>query len=634
MYKITVPAIISYPHFDRDGILAELRRSGARRIALAVDREVGHAFSSEQNLQKLKELIAFFKENGFESLVWLGETFGHNGDEERGESPYQNIHSFTKGRTKPFCPLDEKFQRDFCLWVQKIARCGAEVILLDDDYRTDVRGDNALGCCCPLHMAKLEQKLGEKVDVKTYWQKMLSGGKNRYRDAWIEVQRESLLTFSHKLRSALDKVDPSIRLGYCGCIGWDTTGCDMESVARALAGNTKPFVRLSGAPYWPRPLAESIELERVQLSWLKGKGMELITEGDTYPRPRFVTSAAKLECFDMALRADGGSDGILKYMFDYVSSPRYETGYVDAHVKNKGLYQEIESLFAHKQAVGLRLYNYPRLFPEKVMEPTHTAMAEALAESYYGSIKLGALCSLPVCYEGERVGVIAGENARQIPLEELRGGLLDLPAARILTERGIDVGVEGICPLGLPPQAGFTDLPIEYFPAEEEYVRLELRVEMAEIQKRAGAEILSYYEIAGKRYEAVFAYENANGQRFVILPFDLRAAAKRPGWLTSYARRRQLIAALEWLGTPLAAYVEGNFPYHYTIVKEDEKELAVGIWNFFEDGMEDVSILINEPFDATQVTFVNCEGYAKGQRVYLKSKIYPYEFAGIKVNKK
>ena len=36
MYKITVPAIISYPHFDRDGILAELRRSWPTAVWRAI----------------------------------------------------------------------------------------------------------------------------------------------------------------------------------------------------------------------------------------------------------------------------------------------------------------------------------------------------------------------------------------------------------------------------------------------------------------------------------------------------------------------------------------------------------------------------------------------------------------------
>jgi len=173
MYKITVPTIISYAHFDEEGIIAELHRSGAHRAALAIYRELSHAFSSPETLSRLRHLILRLKAEGMETLVWLGETFGHHGTKETEESPYQNIHSFTKGRTKPFCPLDENFQRDFCNWVRQIAECGADMILLDDDYRTDVRGDNALGCCCPLHLKEMEKLLGEPVKADTLWQKML-----------------------------------------------------------------------------------------------------------------------------------------------------------------------------------------------------------------------------------------------------------------------------------------------------------------------------------------------------------------------------------------------------------------------------------------------------------------------------
>ena len=98
-----------------------------------------------------------------------------------------------------------------------------------------------------------------------------------------------------------------------------------------------------------RPLtAEGIADSKIVLETLKDKGIELISEGDTWPRPRFVTSAARLECFDMALRADGNIDGILKYMECYVSSAAYETGFVDAHIAHEGLYQQIEQHFSGK----------------------------------------------------------------------------------------------------------------------------------------------------------------------------------------------------------------------------------------------------------------------------------------------
>ena len=46
MYKITVPTIVTNGHFNKEKTLSELKRAGAHRIALAIDREIEHKFSS------------------------------------------------------------------------------------------------------------------------------------------------------------------------------------------------------------------------------------------------------------------------------------------------------------------------------------------------------------------------------------------------------------------------------------------------------------------------------------------------------------------------------------------------------------------------------------------------------------
>jgi len=632
MYKVTVPALI-YPHFDKEGVLAELRRAKVDRVALTLEREIEHTFSSPEILATLKELIVAYKQAGIEVMIWLGETMGHDSSAETEESPYQNLCDFDSGRSKAFCPLDEKFQRDFADWIRKVGSLGVDMILLDDDYRTDAIPDVTMGCCCPLHMQKIEQVLGETISPEALREKMLTGGENRYRNAWLQVQSESMRAFSLMLRKALDEVAPKTRMGFCICLDWDVTGCDVEMLARALAGDTKPFLRLSGAPYWPQRLGEIIEYERTELSLLQNKGIELISEGDTWPRPRFVTSAARLECFDMALRADGNIDGILKYMECYVSSAAYETGFVDAHIAHKGLYQQIEQYFSGKKARGVRLWNFPNLFQRKVFDPNQTGPVRG--EMYYKSISAGVACSLPMAYEGEDVGVLFGENARHITKEQLRQGcILDIRAAQILTERGIDVGIGRIEKLPPARPNSFTDLPMEYFPEENEYIRLELGVSLYHTDKKPGVKVLTYIDVVGQRYEGVFTYENAEGMRFLIFPFDAAEAVKKPGWFTSYARRRQLIEQLEWLGQPLAAYVEGNYPYHYSIVKEDAQEIVIGIWNLFEDSMENVRVRVNIPFDPQTVSFINGTGYADGQYVCLQGKLTPYEFLGICVKKK
>ena len=632
MYKVTVPTLI-YPHFDKEGVLAELRRAKVDRVALTLEREMGHTFSSPETLATLKELITAYKQAGTEVMIWLGETMGHDSSAETEDSPYQNLYDFDSGRSKAFCPLDEKFQRDFVDWIRKIGSLDVDLIMLDDDYRTDAIPDVTMGCCCPLHMQKIEQVLGEKISPEALREKMLNGGENRYRDAWLQVQSESMRDFSLMLRQALNEVAPKTRMGFCICLDWDVTGCDVEMLARALAGDTKPFIRLSGAPYWPQRLGEIIEYERTELALLKDKGIELISEGDTWPRPRFVTSAARLENFDIALRADGNSDGILKYMECYVSSAVYETGFVDAHIAHQGLYRQIEQHFASKKARGVRLWNFPNLFPKKVFDPNNREFVRG--GMYYKSISMGVACSLPMTYEGEDVGVLFGENARHISKEQLRQGcILDIKAAQILTERGIDVGVARFEKLAPARPQSFTDLPMEYYPAEKEYIRLELGVSLYQADKRPGAKVLTYIDVVGQRHDGVFIYENAEGMRFLVFPFDAAEAIKKPGWFTSYARRRQLIKQLAWLGKPLAAYVEGNYPYHYSMVKENETEIAIGIWNLFEDSMENVQIRFNVPIATEGTTFINGSGSVDGQTVCLHGKVVPHDFVGICVKKK
>jgi len=184
MYKVTVPALI-YPHFDKEGVLAELRRAKVDRVALTLEREIEHTFSSPEILATLKELIVAYKQAGIEVMIWLGETMGHDSSAETEESPYQNLCDFDSGRSKAFCPLDEKFQRDFADWIRKVGSLGVDMILLDDDYRTDAIPDVTMGCCCPLHMQKIEQVLGETISPEALREKMLTGGENRYRNAWL-----------------------------------------------------------------------------------------------------------------------------------------------------------------------------------------------------------------------------------------------------------------------------------------------------------------------------------------------------------------------------------------------------------------------------------------------------------------
>lgn len=636
MYKITVPTIITNGHFNKEKTLSELKRAGAHRIALAVDRELPHKFSSPENLELLKELIKYYEDNGFETLVWLGETFGHDGSACDEPTPYTRMRYFNKYDMRSFCPLDKNFQKDFANWVKNIALCGAKMILLDDDYRMNCRSNLSVGCFCKHHMKLICDELNEELTPDELYKKAFSGGQNRYRDAWLKAQGGGVLEFSKMLRRELDTVSPETRLGMCACVRWDVSGADILENTLALAGNTKPFFRASGAPYWNNTLGEIIEHTRAELDWFKDAGVEVFTEGDTYPRPRFACSAARLECFDTALRACGNSDGILKYMFDYVSKADYETGYVDAMVNNKKLYNDIETLFSDKKTVGLRPLNIQYRFREKDFYDGDWSYVGTWCNHFCDSnSKFGSYLSLPTSYEGNGVNILTEESARFISIEALKNGsILDFNSAKMLMDRGIDVGIEEYSVYVPGGSAGFTDVPEEYYIEEDEFVRLSPGVKIKTIKHKPNVKILTKYRFGNETVDGVFLYENSNGQRFMVLPFNVADAIPvKPtmGWITSYARRRQVLQYLDWLGRPLPAHTIGNHPYLYELLKENDKALALGVWNLFEDKVKNLKIKINVPFK--DVRFVNCEGHVEGDYAILDTTLYPYEFAGIEIMK-
>ena len=132
----------------------------------------------------------------------------------------------------------------------------------------------------------------------------------------------------------------------------------------------------------------------------------------------------------------------------------------------------------------------------------------------------------------------------------------------------------------------------------------------------------------------MFLYENADGQRFMVLPFNVADAIPvkaKAGWVPTYARRRQILRHLGWLGRPLPVFTEGNHPYLYELLKENDNASAFGVWNLFDDKIKGLKRKINCPFES--VRFVNCEGHIEGDCAVLDTVLYPYEFAGIEIKK-
>ena len=335
MYTLSVPFMLDQvATYGADGFIEELKKIGADTVFLALDCYLMDEKKREAVFAALKKNVPLFQEAGFRVGVWVW-TFMI-----REKNDFVHITSPNgKVSREEVCPSDAAFRAFSYEYLKSVAESHPDIILFDDDFRYGYF-DCGLGCACKNHRDYMSALLGEEVTMEHLGERIFGGGKNKYRSAYLRANGHFFRTFAAGVREAVDTVDSSIRVGLCACMTtWDFDGVSAAELARILAGKTKPFMRLIGAPYWAHArawgnrLADVIELERMESSWC-GEGIEILAEGDAYPRPRFTCSANMLEGYDMALRASGATSGIHKYVFDYVANPTYERGYI-----RKYLYQ-------------------------------------------------------------------------------------------------------------------------------------------------------------------------------------------------------------------------------------------------------------------------------------------------------
>lgn len=525
------------------------------------------------------------------------------------------------------CPLDPGFLEYAKKNIQKVASLSPDLIMFDDDLRFGYF-DSGYGCTCKYHLKAMSNILGEEVKHDGLFEKCFSGGRNKYRSAYLKAAGDSLRGFCKAMRDAIDEVNPKVRLGACSCITvWDGDGVDSYELARIMAGSTKPFVRLIGAPYWAAKRAwghrieNVVEFERIERSWCDDDDIEIFSEGDVYPRPRYLCPASHLEIFDTALRFSGGFDGILKYMLNYNSKNEYERGYIERHLEHQDIYKEIDRISADKTAVGVRVYEIlhkledadftgMKVTPEYVQDMVFTLGGRFLSE-----------ISVPTVYEGQgAVGLAFGENARNLPETAFEKPLiLDLHGARILAETGVDTGIVSVGEKIAPR--------MEIFPDGEHISLAETGKCASVLTLNSDAKIISEYKMGENLVPATYIYKNAKGQSFLV--FNFNADESSATIRRHYRRARQINDFAKSCGEVIPAKTFDN-PDLYVMCKKNEKSMAVGLWNCFEDYCRNTEIELDEAY--TDAEFIGCTGKLCGNKIVI-DKINAFEFCFVNLKK-
>ena len=605
---------------NRATYLAQLATLSVERIFLAVDRTLLFAKGAERraHFDHLRENVAAFVQAGYRVGVWFN-AFGFGNPlsdaEKELTKDYIPLRSVTgKERTghDAFCPESEAFMADYLALVRDLAATGTDMLMLDDDLCLSVRP--GIGCFCEKHIALLEQELGETLTGADLPKLFFSGGPNRYRDAWLTVMGNTLRRFAQRVRQAADSVDPTLRVGFCaGYTSWDIEGVDAAELSRILAGNTKPFLRFTGAPYWAArsvdrfqglPLAAIIEEARAQEHFCRDSGIEVFFEADSFPRPRYAVPSSLLECFSLPLHASGGM-GELSYLFDYISSPTYETGYLKHRLYNQPLYDFIAKHFEDLPCHGVQICSEMRkvqhaALPDEVNEKT------VMRGHFSRSAELLGVHAVPCVYEEAPCAIAFGEEARHLHRLPKRL-ILDAKAARILHEKGFDTGYATMEAAPVPS--------FEWFGQEKLLLSQGGTDGYFRVTLKPGATAISAYEAQGEHFPSAYTYQTADTE-LLVFTFDADRLPHYAATLLSYARADQLRRFCPVLPTVPHA------PGLYQLCKSDGHTTAMLFVNIGEDPIFDGEIQLDGAYATAELCGVT--GILQGDRIALTAPVPPY----------
>ena len=630
MYKISVPININtLTEENRDELVRTLKKCEVQRVFLCGGLSFSLAERFEK-LKKVKEYAAFFKKNGFETGLWTS-TVGHgtvlsHETAEQSKPEYTLIKTASGGElADTYCPLDENFRKTISEWIATVSDTGVDLIMLDDDFRMSQRGDGigSITCCCDRHLKLMSKLSSEPITAETVRNTILQGKPSIYRDAWLKAQGEGMRLLAKDIRGALDKKNKELPIALCSAwCNWNVDGADALELSKLLAGDNRPVLRLHGAPYWKslRMYGSTVisvsELERMLTSFCEGEDVELFTEGDVYPRPRYNVPAAHLEAFDLIQRAHGEVNSALKYMLDYVASPDYETGYINAHLRNLEAAKKLTEHFTGEHE-GVRIYVYPHLFGKSYVHKTESARLSITPEAY-GAVF--AENGIPTVYKGKGIcSCVFGNNAVKAPESAYENGaMLDLDSARYLTQKGVDVGIER---LGEDKVVSFGR---EYFGATVAPVTAKTRIFGATLKKNAIP--VSHVEIDGERIVTSYCYVDGRGRKFFVLCFP---AVENGAIRINYACQQSLKEAVEWISDKTLPVFCGKNPYLYTVVKRDGKKLRAAFFNCYDDNVLDPVIELEREYET--VRFIHGSGKLNGNKLLLECALTPYGFTAFEL---
>ena len=437
------------------------RRAGADSIQIERCEFYLDGEARTKALKTLADEIRFFEGEGFPVAVWTTSLgYGRMTDPDflRRFPNYQPLVA-PNGSTAAVCSTDAAWRDAVADNVRDFIRAGAKTILFDDDLVQACRP--GVVCACEEHRRRIAARLGVASVTPEQMRDAYVGPPNPLRSACLDAMGESLMDFCRAMRAAADEVDPSVTLATCLSISqFDLDGVDVPEMVRLLAGQycARPFVRLSGATYWPchpgnsrnwgQGLGGVVEFIRWQAALMRAEGIVPMDENDPYPRDPSIVPAELCEAYDRAMIAEGGVIRN-KYMLrhNYKTGKGIDPAYLDAHLAGRDEADQLAAQFHDTTPIGFEIF-----------APPHFVRDATLPEPCADNRELLRLCTQPLAgillaangaptrYDRDTGAPLAAFGPAAVTLPEAwlsRGVVLDCDGAAILRERGIDMDAAG-----------------------------------------------------------------------------------------------------------------------------------------------------------------------------------------------
>lgn len=599
------------------------------------------------DIAALHENIDYFHDNGIEVGLWVGHTLGHVGDEFAFDEKDMDFQPIVRRDGKPFkntfCPYDEKFRVSIGDKLVEILRDAyVKFVMFDDDCTLSQKG---FGCTCEKHLHKMYELLGEEIPRDELAKKAFSGGENRYRTAWMQAQADSITTFAESIRKRVDEVRPDISLSICTVTAhWSFDGLDNFSLCKMLAGENLPFNRLHGAPYWANggetAMAFPFETARMFSAFYREKGIEVFAEGDVYPRPRTNCSASRLELYDAVIHADGGYDGILKYMVSYTHHPYQEQGYIDRHVRDLPAFEKVREFFDGGANVGVNIRVASNLAWKVDMDddiemfnPTDlNAFPRCMGLTSPDAGNLISQSGVPTVYNKNSLcDGIFGENARHFDIDTVeKGAILDAKAAKIYTQNGADVGIAEI---GEMKDVRIFAVREPQFIDGDHLIQNNSAVTLVMNAKlKAGCKPVLIGRALDRDVILGYTYENASGKKFLVFLMDgFRLNIRNSPICGCYAMQRVMKREIPWLSGKALPVLVGDTPNLYMMVRETVDCMSILLCNSSEDLIMEPKYLLSDEFKSAEC--VNCNVKLNGRQLEFVGDIPAFGFVTVKLKK-